>query len=55
MKQETITAALKTAPPVTVSGMILWGIPLNEWILMLTGAWILVQLGFFLYDRFKKK
>jgi hypothetical protein len=56
MKQETVTtAAVKTLPPATISGMIIWGIPLNEWVLGLTALWILIQIGFFLYDRFKKK
>jgi hypothetical protein len=55
MKQETTMAAVKTLPPATISGMIIWGIPLNEWVLGLTAVWILVQMGFYLYDRFKKK
>lgn len=46
---------IKTLPPATVSGMIVWGIPLNEWILILTGAWIIIQLGFLIYDRFTKR
>ena len=55
MKQETIPVALKTLPPITVSGMILWGFPLSDWVVLATGFWILLQIGFFLYDRFKKK
>jgi len=55
MKQETLVATVKTAPPVTISGLIIFGIPLQEWVLIVTGVWVCVQLGFFLYDRFRKK
>lgn len=55
MKQETTTMALKTIPPATVSGMILWGFPLSDWVVLATGIWVVIQIGFFLYDRYKKK
>jgi hypothetical protein len=30
---------LQTTPPLTISGMVFWGIPLNDWVLMLTALY----------------
>lgn len=39
------TAAVKSAPPVVVSGMTLAGYSLNDWVLAATLLWIAVQMG----------
>lgn len=36
MKHESITEAAKALPPVGVGGLTLAGLPLNEWVLILT-------------------
>jgi hypothetical protein len=36
MKHETINEALRAAPPVGVGGLTLVGLPLNEWLVLLT-------------------
>lgn len=47
MKREAVAsvgeAARNTAPPVTVSAFSLLGIPLNEWVYIITIVWILYQ------------
>lgn len=46
--------AAKLAPPVTVGGITLAGIPLSDVVLILTGIYAVLQIGFLLYDRFLK-
>ena len=56
MKQETIASvAIKSSVPTGVSGAILLGYQLHNWVLGLTAIWVIIQIGFFLYDRFKRK
>ena len=45
----------KSTPPVTVSVMSLGGIPLSEWVYILTIVWVLWQLGCSVYDRVEKR
>lgn len=55
MNKDLALETMKTLPPVTISGMILWDVSLNEWVLILTAVWLVVQIGFTIYDRIKKK
>lgn len=55
MNKDLTLETMKTLPPVTISGMILWDVSLNEWVLILTAVWLIVQIGFAIYDRIKKK
>lgn len=48
------TAVAKLAPPLTVGGLTLFGIPLNEVVLALTGLYAVLQIGFLLHDRVVK-
>lgn len=34
MKQETLIEVAKAAPPLSVGGLTMWGIPLAEWVLV---------------------
>ena len=45
----------KSTPPVTVSVMSLGGIPLSEWVYILTIVWVLWQLGWSVHDRVEKR
>jgi len=52
----TVTGvAFKSAPPVAVSGLTLYGIPLSDWVYIATLVWLVMQAGFFLYDRVQGK
>ncbi|WCA46240.1 pinholin [Caulobacter phage DCM] len=51
---EYVVAATKAAPPVFVSGMTLFGLPLNEIVLLLTALYTLLQIGWFVYSHFIK-
>lgn len=43
MKQHAIDAA-KISPPAGVSGMVVWGIPLNDWAVILTIVYTLLLI-----------
>lgn len=51
---EYIIAATKAAPPITVSGMTMFGIPLNEVVLLVTLLYTVLQIGWFVWDHFIK-
>ena len=55
-KIETVVdVVIKSAPPVTVSVMSIGGIPLSEWVYILTIVWVLWQLGWSVHDRLEKR
>mgnify|MGYP003412538455 FL=1 len=55
-KIETVVEVItKSTPPVTVSVMSLGGIPLSEWVYILTIVWVLWQLGWSVHDRLEKR
>lgn len=43
----------KAAPPVSVSGMALAGVPLSEWVIILTLIYTALQLAWFIYSKLK--
>jgi len=47
-------AATKLAPAVTVGGATIAGFQLQDWVLLLTGAYAVLQISFLLWDRFVK-
>jgi hypothetical protein len=54
-KIETVAEAVaKSTPPVTVSVLSLGGIPLSEWVYILTIVWVCWQLGCSIFDRWEK-
>lgn len=48
-RSEITTEAIRAAPPVTVAGATVAGVPLNEIILWATLAYLLLQIGFLLF------
>lgn len=53
--QETIIEAVKSSPPVTVIGLTLGGIPLQEWVYILTIVYLLMQIGWLGYSKVLRK
>jgi len=47
-------AATKLAPALTVGGATIAGFELQDWVLILTGAYAVLQIGFLLWDRLVK-
>lgn len=46
--QDVATGGLKAAPPVAVSGAIVAGMTVNDWITILTLSYIILQIGLLL-------
>ena len=54
MKQDISAEAIKAAPPVAVAGAVkVLGMSLNEWVLALTVAYLLLQMGWLLFKFWK--
>jgi hypothetical protein len=49
---QAATSAKASAPPAAVAMMALFGIPLNEWVLILSAIWFLLQIGLKIYVTF---
>ncbi|MFZ6730601.1 hypothetical protein ACO0LG_01580 [Undibacterium sp. Ji42W] len=45
---------LKASPPVAISAITLLGIPLNEWVFILTIIYTVLQITFFVRDKVVK-
>lgn len=43
----------KAAPPVSVTGLSLMGVSLNEWVIILTLIYTALQLAWFIYSKAK--
>lgn len=54
MKQQTIEESLKLGPPITVGTISLFGISLEQWILILTAIYTLLLIISILRDKFIK-
>jgi len=48
-KSDLIAEAAKSAPPVTVAGLTVAGVSLNDLVLIATLGYIVLQAGFLLY------
>jgi len=53
-KEDILREAVASAPPVSVAGLALAGISLQDWVLIVTLIWILLQMGYFTYKRYKE-
>lgn len=54
-KLEAAAELSKLTPPVAVSGLSVAGVPLNEWVYILTIVWIAWQIGWSIKDRIDKR
>lgn len=43
------------APPVTVAGMTVLGYPLSDWVQLLAGLWLVMQMAYFVWAKFIRK
>ena len=42
--QERLASVAKAAPPITITGMTIVGIPIQDWVLMLTLVYTILQI-----------
>lgn len=52
---EIALATVKAAPPITITGMIFCGFTVQDWVCVLTGIWVIIQIYLALYNHFKSK
>lgn len=53
MQETVVPVALKTSPPVAVSALTLLGVPLQEWVYIVTIVFVLLQSAKLVYDWWK--
>lgn len=49
--QDTLAEASKAAPPVTVGGLSLVGVPLSDWLIIATLVYTVLQIVFLIRDK----
>lgn len=53
-KEDIIKEAISSAPPISVAGLSLVGVSLQDWVLIATLFWLTCQIGYFAYQRYKE-
>lgn len=51
IKEAAMVEALKATPATAVSGLVLFGVPLSEWVLLGSAVLIVLQVFFLLRDK----
>ncbi|WP_439539457.1 hypothetical protein [Sphingomonas sp.] len=51
LDHEAAVQAGLSAPPVSVAAITLAGVRLEEWVLILTIAWLAMQMAWFVFDK----
>jgi hypothetical protein len=54
MKTELAAEAVKATPPLTVAGLAFAGVSLQDWVLLLTVVYLILQIAFLVYDKLLK-
>lgn len=54
MKNEITTEAIRAVPAVTVTGLTLFGVSLQDWVLIGSGIFITMQIIHFAWTKFIK-
>jgi hypothetical protein len=50
---EHVAGAIKATPPAAVTGLSLAGVTLNEWVMIATLIYTVMQIGWFIYSKTK--
>lgn len=53
-KEDVLREAVSSAPPISVAGLTLVGVSLQDWVLIATLLWITLQMAYFGYQRYKE-
>lgn len=51
MKEAIAAEVVKASPSVTVSGLVLFGVPLSEWVIIGSAVLVVLQVFFLLRDK----
>jgi hypothetical protein len=52
-QSEATVAAIKAAPPITVTGLHFFGYPIQDWVALATLVYVLLQIALLLYKVYK--
>lgn len=52
MNNELTEYALRAGPGIGVGGLSLFGLPLQDWVYILTAVYTILQIGLFLWNRY---
>lgn len=44
---------MQNAPPLTVTTLSLFGVPMQEWVYVLTALYLGMQIGYFIYTKIR--
>lgn len=47
--------ATLSAPPVTVAGLTFMGVGIADWVQVLAGVWLVLQIGHFIYTKVRNR
>lgn len=53
-KEEVLAEAVKSVPPVSVAGATVLGVSMQEWVLILTALYTLLQIAYFVRKSYKE-
>lgn len=53
-RAEMVRDGVLSAPPLTVAGLTLFGVGLQDVVLLLAAVWTTLQIGWFLWLRYKE-
>ncbi len=52
---EVVHEVTKATPPLAVQGLQLFGVPISDIVQLVTLVYLLIQIGWFAYSRYKDK
>lgn len=53
-RSDIMGEAARASPPVTVAGLVLGGVPLQDWVLLAALAYTLIQIGYLLWKWWRE-
>lgn len=53
-KNEVLSEALKSAPPVSIAGATVLGFSMQDWVLVLTALYTFLQIAYFIRKSYKE-
>lgn len=48
-----VSEVATTAPPTAISGLIAFGVPLDQWVVIVTLLYLILQVTWFVYSKYK--
>jgi hypothetical protein len=48
-----VSEVATTAPPTAISGLIAFGVPLDQFVVVLTLVYLILQIAWFIYSKYK--